>query len=578
MPRLAAFAARAMATLPAMRLPESVSLPTRPLCTAAAVAGPAAVPVETMPAVALTVPVPMVSRLALRRPTLAHFQPVEETATGLAAPAATAGPEVLESMPQVAAFAALPVMAPAAPAMLDRPLAAAGAGLALVGFREGAAPRVEAPRAGQLDSRRVSVEPMARIAAQPAGVQPERPKPAIPRPGMFALEYYCHRISSKPTCEPACLEPQISMQLLRTFPVPAALQKFADYGASPRRKILPFEEIFALHKKRTEARKNRVNLGNAGKIAAAVMVAVALWAGSRLAGVAQQAQALRVQVSGSERVLVAEGRSAQATGTMTRVRRAIADRAAMVITDNFTGGMAAWGAEAGKKYANGWSHHADGYVKTGEMALFKPSLNYTDYHMEFYGQIEEKSMGWVVRAQDKKNYYAMKFKIVEPGLRPMIAMVHYQVTNGKPGRIRQTPLSVMVHNNEPYHVSVDVRGNRFMAAIEGEPVEAWTDDAPGRGGVGFFSEAGERARLYWMKISRNQDWLGRLCAALSDNSAGAAQTAELWGPEFPPQLPGPVNPRVPDAALPVRMADLDGWESPYRAQIAKNRRSEGWIS
>jgi hypothetical protein len=213
------------------------------------------------------------------------------------------------------------------------------------------------------------------------------------------------------------------------------------------------------------------------------------------------------------------------------------------------------------------------------MALFKPSLTYTDYHMEFYGQIEEKSMGWVVRAQDKKNYYAMKFKVVEPGLRPMIAMVHYQVVNGKAGHAVQTPLSVMVHNNEPYHVAVDVRGNHFPASIEGEPVESWTDDAPSRGAVGFFSDAGERARLYWMKLSRNQDWLGRMCAYLSgDGNAGPAQTAEVWGPEFPPQRPEPAAPRMPEAALPVRSANLFGLESPYRAQISKNRRSEGWIS
>jgi hypothetical protein len=249
----------------------------------------------------------------------------------------------------------------------------------------------------------------------------------------------------------------------------------------------------------------------------------------------------------------------------------------MEITDTFAGGMTAWGAE-GKKYSAGWSRHADGYVKTGEMALFKPSLTYTDYRMEFYGQIEEKSMGWVVRAKDKKNYYAMKFKIVEPGLRPMIAMVHYQVVNGKPGRATQTPLSVMVHNNEPYHVSVDVRGNHFVAAIEGEPVESWTDDAPARGGVGFFSDAGERARLYWMKLSRNQDWLGRMCAYLAGDGNGPAQTAELWRPELPGPRPVPVDPRMPERALPVRGLGPHSFESPLRAKISDNRRSAGWIS
>jgi hypothetical protein len=261
---------------------------------------------------------------------------------------------------------------------------------------------------------------------------------------------------------------------------------------------------------------------------------------------------------------------------MGRLHRAIADRAATEVTDTFASGMEAWGAEA-KGWAPGWQPSAQGYVRTGQMALFQPSLEYTDYRVEFYGQIEEKSMGWVVRAKDKKNYYAMKFKVIEPGLRPIIAMVHYQVTNGKRGHVEETPLSVMVHNNEPYHVAVEVRGNHFTAAIEGEPVESWIDESPAKGGVGFFSDTGERARLYWMKVARNQDWLGRFCAYLSgDSGSGQQQTAELWGPG--PAHDVPANPRIPDAALALTGAYLKTGNSPRRAKSGKNRRGEAWIS
>jgi hypothetical protein len=580
-PVIPAFAAVAIATVPSMLLPETANLLHRPMPLAGAVKAPAAIPVETMPTVAPAVQVPMTSRAALRRPTLAQFQPAKETEQGLALPVVAAGPVPAESMPGFGAFPAIPAIAPAALAMRAYPLQSSTAKLSLMGFREGVAPRAEAPSEPQGESRKPSLEPLSRIAAQPAGTQPERPKPEVPVPGMIPLEYYCHRIGSKPAGRPVWIQSPIGMQMT-AFPVRAALKKrFAEYGAAPKRKILPFEEIFAQHKKKiaTDGRK-RINLSHAGKVAAAIMVGLALWAGNRIAGVAQHAQALRVQVAGAERTVDAEEarRAPQGSGSMSRFKRAIAERAAMEITDTFTSGMAAWGAE-GKKYAAGWSHTPNGYVRTGELALFKPSLAYTDYRMEFYGQIEEKGMGWVVRAQDKKNYYAMKFKVVEPGLRPIIAMVHYQVVNGKPGRAVQTPLSVMVHNNEPYHVSVDVRGNRFAAAIEGEQVDSWTDEAPGRGGVGFFSDAGERARLYWMKLSRNQDWLGRMCAYLSgDGSVGGAQTAELWGPEIPRPKPEPVDPRAPETTLPVRSAHLNSFEGPNRAQTSRYRRSEEWIS
>jgi hypothetical protein len=82
--------------------------------------------------------------------------------------------------------------------------------------------------------------------------------------------------------------------------------------------------------------------------------------------------------------------------------------------------------------------------------------------MEFMGQIENKGMSWVVRAHDVDNYYAMKLNVVAPGLRPIVSVVRYPVVNGKRGRKVEIPLPVMMHNNTPYRVAVDVRGNRFV--------------------------------------------------------------------------------------------------------------------
>jgi hypothetical protein len=299
------------------------------------------------------------------------------------------------------------------------------------------------------------------------------------------------------------------------------------------------------------------------------MVGVALWAGSRIANLSRHTEEFRAQVAASERTVAVEEAAGVdptqgnfGTGPMGKARRAIANRAATEITDTFKAGMRAWGAET-QSWATGWKRNPQGYVSTGEMALFQPSLKYTDYRMEFYGQIEDKSMGWVVRAQDKKNYYARKFTITKPGLRPIISMVHYGVVNGKAGHKIETPLSVMVHNNRPMHVAVDVRGKRFTASIDGERIDTWTDDSAAQGGVGFFSDPGEKARLYWMKLSRNQDWLGRFCAYLSKD--GKLQTAEMWGPGNPNEQE-PFYPRLPALALAAA--------GPFK--IRKHRRSEAW--
>jgi hypothetical protein len=218
-------------------------------------------------------------------------------------------------------------------------------------------------------------------------------------------------------------------------------------------------------------------------------------------------------------------------GPLESIRRTIATRAKVELNDSFERGMAAWGHTA--SWAPGWSRHTEGYVQPGQLALFQPSMKFTDYRMEFFGQIESKSIGWVVRAHDPKNYYAMKFTVIQSGLRPIIAMVHYPVTDGHAGKPIETPLmDVMVHNNTPYHVAVTVAGNRIITSIEGQEVDRWIEDQIPSGGVGFYSDAGERARLYWMKVSKNEDFLGKVCAYLSGSSDASRVFATLLPPRW----------------------------------------------
>jgi len=227
---------------------------------------------------------------------------------------------------------------------------------------------------------------------------------------------------------------------------------------------------------------------------------------------------------------VATTPNASKPGPITRLRQAIAERASLSLSETFEKGMDAWGQA--KALAPGWVKSKDGYVRPGQLALYQPSLPLSNYNMEFLGQIENKSMDWVVRAKDKQNYYAMKFRVIEPGLRPIIAMVHYPVVNGVPGRKTETPLNVMVHNNSAYHISVSVQGKRIITAFEGQEVDRWIDETLPKGGVGFFADAGERARVYWVKVSKNEDFLGRVCSYLAGDSAPGRSVAMFFPTEW----------------------------------------------
>ena len=194
------------------------------------------------------------------------------------------------------------------------------------------------------------------------------------------------------------------------------------------------------------------------------------------------------------------------------IRLTIQRRASYEVGDNFQAGLVSW--DGSKNFAKTWVYDKDGFIRPGRLALYKPSHDMTDYKMEFLTQIERKSVGWVFRAADDQNYYAMKLAVTEPGPRPLVALVRYQVIDGRKESRGETPVQVMMHNNRPYRVEVDVKGNRFLTSIEGQLVDSWSDDRLKSGGVGFFTEGSEKARLYWMKITKNSDFLGKLCSML----------------------------------------------------------------
>jgi hypothetical protein len=362
------------------------------------------------------------------------------------------------------------------------------------------------------------------------------------------MEYYCHRLASAPNSRPVWMT-RTMQPALAPFAMTAILEKLDDLLKKPARKAPVAAKVVALPD--STLRPRNVLLDRTAKIAAAVVLASFIWFGGRSLNLNRQngssgSFGSASDVSSATASAQRPGNPAdqQPKGTVARLRLAIANRAAVETTDSFRNGMANWGTPS-KAWAPGWSRHPDGYVRPGELALFQPSIKYEDYRLEFYGQIESKSVGWVVRAKDKQNYQAMKFTVIEPGLRPIIALVHYNVVGGKRGPKMQMPLNVMVHNNQPYHVAVDVRGNKFTTSIEGEQISSWTDSTLASGGIGFFSDAGERARLYWMKVSKNQDWIGRFCSYITGGNE-SSQTADLFRPAIPlphrePAVPAPMG-------------------------------------
>jgi hypothetical protein len=199
----------------------------------------------------------------------------------------------------------------------------------------------------------------------------------------------------------------------------------------------------------------------------------------------------------------------------TEVQQSIQERAAVELVEDFGSGPGAW--EGRRNWDRTWSFHRAGFVRPGRLGLYRPSVAMEDYRVEFLAQIERKSVGWVYRAADQENYYVTKIMIVKGGPLPSLALVRYAVIDGKAGPMVEIPIRLLMHNDTPYRVEVKVEGKNFTTAIEGQLVDYWRDDRLKVGGVGFFSDTGERARLYWVKLSYQDDFIGRMCAYFYPN-------------------------------------------------------------
>lgn len=198
------------------------------------------------------------------------------------------------------------------------------------------------------------------------------------------------------------------------------------------------------------------------------------------------------------------------------VRKSIQDRATIELVDNFEGGsLGGW--QGTGNWVRSWTFNEAGYIRPGRLALYIPSEEMQDYRLEFLTLIDRKAVNWVYRAADGLNCYVTKLVVVKPGPAPEMALVRYPVINGVEGERTEVPIRMLMHNNTPYRVQVAVRGSDFSTSIEGQLVDHWRDARLAKGGVGFFSEAGERARIYWVKLSHQDDFVGRLCSYMYPN-------------------------------------------------------------
>lgn len=142
-----------------------------------------------------------------------------------------------------------------------------------------------------------------------------------------------------------------------------------------------------------------------------------------------------------------------------------------------------------------------GIARRRVISHYKPAASKRDYIFEFTGQIEQRSMGWVFRMKDARNYYCLKLEKKGDGPAATAQLVKFAVVNGEEQAHRLVQLRDPVAPGMPLKIRLDVRGQSFSTQINGKHVDVWIDSQLASGSVGFSNESGERAVIRTVKVS-----------------------------------------------------------------------------
>jgi hypothetical protein len=192
--------------------------------------------------------------------------------------------------------------------------------------------------------------------------------------------------------------------------------------------------------------------------------------------------------------------SGQAIGSLASSMK---ERAAFQVIDDFTSGVSAhWDA-------TGLVSDESGAARVTGFALNRNTMGLAGYRLDFDAKIALQGLGWVVGAEDEKNYYAFKIEGHGSRQQPQYRLVRYLVSEGEEGSERvQVDIPVALPAEEFARISVRLRDNRIATFINGTGVDYWQAEGPPQGGVGFFTEDGATAFVRRVEVSGNEDTWG----------------------------------------------------------------------
>ena len=200
-------------------------------------------------------------------------------------------------------------------------------------------------------------------------------------------------------------------------------------------------------------------------------------------------------------------------GSWSKFMQRVTYRSAIAHEEDFRSGLSQW--EGRGAWTSTWNYDRNGLLRPGQLALFSPSMEMTDYHLEVTGSLDRRSFGWVFRATDMNNYYGGRLVETRPGPMPTVTLERFIVAGGKKIKSQFFPVPLSMRGESIFTVVVEVAGNSFTTSVQGQIVDSFNDDRLTGGGVGLFGLKGEESRIFRISLTHNNDLFGRVCAMIA---------------------------------------------------------------
>ena len=133
-----------------------------------------------------------------------------------------------------------------------------------------------------------------------------------------------------------------------------------------------------------------------------------------------------------------------------------------------------------------------------KLPFFGPSQEWSDYRVEWRAGAAAR-LGWVFRAQDAENYYAIRLNQDPSGA---FQFVRYAVIEGSRVEMGTASLQSLGDGDRLPAIELLIEGVQFVFYIDGKRVARWTDDRLPRGGFGVMRPDSGLAGVNEVKVTQ----------------------------------------------------------------------------